>query len=267
MGGNEKDLPTVYVPEKKVREMRSLISTYRLLGKMATQAKNRIHSLLKQNGICIDKRTIDRRNFIKFIESAVLPDMFKYQIWSIFRQLKNTDEEQDKIKDMIYLLGNEIFDKEIKLLLSIRGFSVFTAIVLMSDVADVDRFKNHKKFCSYLRTAPKTKSSNNTINTGKANKQSRSASCALLTQSVLHFKVAGDHMAGFYNRVRAGKSAGKSRLALIRKILVSAYHMLNKEELYYWAEEEKYKEKLLEYERGIRRIKNSLKKELLKKTA
>ena len=39
------------------------------------------------------------------------------------------------------------------------------------------------------------------------------------------------------------KSAGKSRIALIRKILVSAYHMLKRREMFHWADDELYSRK------------------------
>jgi transposase len=52
MGCEEKDFPTVYVPEEAVRELRGLLTTYRFYSKMKTQIKNRIYSILIQNGIC-----------------------------------------------------------------------------------------------------------------------------------------------------------------------------------------------------------------------
>jgi transposase len=263
--GEEFDLPLVYVPCKEARELRSLVTTYRLLLKMITQSKNRIHALLKQNGICIKKSAIESKHFEIFIDKMNISNIYKSQIKCLMRQLENTKEEQKNIKDIIYILGEKLYSKEIKLLLSIKGFSPFTAIVLMSDVVDINRFKSSKKFCAYLRTAPKIKESNNTARLGHINKQSRKATCAVLTQSVNHFKLAGDHMSSFYNRVKQGKSAGKSRMALIRKILVCVYHMLKKGEQYYWIEDEKYQEKLKEYYRELNRIEE--KKEKFKKVA
>jgi len=58
-------------------------------------------------------------------------------------------------------------------------------------------------------------------------------------------------MAKFYQRVRVGKSAGKSCVARIRKVLVSAYHMLRKDEAYYWVEEELYSKKLQSFQREL----------------
>ena len=124
----------------------------------------------------------------------------------------------------------------------------------MSDVVDVNRFENAKSFCSYLRATPKVRSSNQTTHVGQVNRQSRPLTCTLLTQSIYQLAQAGEHMAKFYARVRVGKSAGKSRIALIRKILVSAYHMLKKDEPYFWVDEGLYSKKLRLLERELKRI-------------
>ena len=252
--GNKEEFPVVYVPSKEARELRSLITTYRLLGKMITQSKNRIHALFKQSGICVEKSAIENKEFKTFIDQINISNIYKVQIKILLRQLKNSKEEQQNIKDTIYVLGNKLYRKEIEILLSIKGFSPFTAIVLMSDIVDIKRFKNSKKFCAYLRTAPKIKESNDKTRLGSVNKQSRKATCAVLAQSANHFKTAGDHMTTFYQRIKKGKSAGKSRMALLRKILVSAYHMLDRGELFYWVENDLYLKKLKEFDKELNKI-------------
>ena len=42
-------LPLVYVPEKDIRELRALFSTYELYKKQRTSIKNRIRSILREN--------------------------------------------------------------------------------------------------------------------------------------------------------------------------------------------------------------------------
>ena len=64
-------------------------------------------------------------------------------------------------------------------------------------------------------------------------------------------------MTEFYGRVKIGKSAGKCRIALIRKILVSAYHMLNRKQKYHWVEEELYSRKLKEFQNEMTKITTS----------
>jgi len=257
-GSNTDALPTVYVPKPKVRELRSLVSTYMFCRKMTTQLKNRIHALTKQNGVCIKMSDRDK-HFLDDISTHELPTSSETQINILYETLTAVLNQKLKIKDQIFILGTELFNKEIKLLLSIKGFSAFTAITLMSDVCVIDRFKNVKKFCSYLRTAPKIKSSNKTTHVGKINKQSRANTCVLLTQSVIHLKNASDHINAFYNRVGKGKSAGKIRMAIIRKILVSAYHMLKYGQTYKWKDNKSYERKLMEYDLELRKAKARIK--------
>jgi transposase len=251
MGEKKVDLPLVYVPDAEIRELRGLFTTYRLYNKMKVQTKNRIHSILKQNGICIDRGEIGKKAFQPRIEEFNVAEVWKLQIRSAYRELQSLTKEQEAIKGAIYVRGCARFKHEVELLLGIRGFSPLTAIALMSDVVDVNRFANARSFCSYLRATPRVRSSNQMTHVGQLNRQSRPLTCSLLTQSILQLAQAGDHMAKFYQRVRVGKSAGKSRLALIRKILVSAYHMLRKDEPYWWVEKELYSKKLQSFQREL----------------
>ena len=75
--GEEFDLPLVYVPNKEARELRSLVTTYNLLGKMIIQSKNRIHALFKQDGICISKSVIDKKDFEIFTDNINISNIYK----------------------------------------------------------------------------------------------------------------------------------------------------------------------------------------------
>ena len=114
MGGDEKDLPTVYVPEEKVRELRGLTTGYQMYNKMKTQMKNRIHSILKQNGICIHRNQLDLKNFGEWVDNLKLSDTWKIQIHSLLTTLKGNGEQQKEIKEMIYLQGSELFAERLK---------------------------------------------------------------------------------------------------------------------------------------------------------
>lgn len=249
--GDEDDLPMVFIPPQAVRELRSLFSTYQLNKKTITQFKNRIHSILKQNGICVTRKEITDLKFLAKLEKMSLGITWRFQIKTLIEQLEMLEKQTEELKKVIYELGNELFPKEIKLLLSIKGFSPLTAIALMSDVIDVDRFPCVKKFCAYLRTAPKVKSSNKSTKIGSVNRNSRSLSCTLLSQSVDHFAKSGDYLGSFYDRVKTGKKPGVYRMAMIRKILVCAYHMLKRDKLFYWTDQKLYNAKLKEFQKTI----------------
>ena len=171
--GDQDDPPMVFVPPVEVRELRALFSTYQLNKKTMTQFKNRIHSILKQNGLVISREDLSEAKKRENLLDIQLSKAWNFQIKTLLKQLEFVEQETEAIKQLIYEHGSLLFKEEIELLLSIKGFSPLTAIALMSDVIDIDRFPSVKKFCAYLRTAPKIKSSNKTTKIGSTNKFSR----------------------------------------------------------------------------------------------
>ncbi len=250
--GDQDDLPLVFVPPVEVREIRALFSTYQLNKKTITQFKNRIHSILKQNGLSIPKKELSHAKTRSKILQMPFSPAWEFQIKTLFKQIEMIEQETETLKQLIYTLGYQIFKKEIEILLSIKGFSPLTAIALMSDVVDIHRFPSAKKFCAYLRSAPKVTSSNRTTKIGATNKFSRSLSCALLSQSVDHFAKSGAYLDDFYQRMKVGKKAGVYRMAMIRKILVCAFYMLKRNKPFYWVDEELYHKKLRDFEKLVK---------------
>ncbi|HEX3006003.1 MAG TPA: IS110 family transposase [Bacteroidales bacterium] len=249
--GDQDDLPMVFVPPAEVRELRALFSTYQLNKKTVTQYKNRIHSILKQNGIVISRKELSNPKRQAQIIQMGLSQAWKLQIEILLKQIEMIEQETETIKELIYEIGNKLFKEDIEILLSIKGFSPLTAIALMSDVVDINRFSNVKQFCAYLRTAPKVKGSNKTTKIGSINKFSRSLSCTLLSQSVEHFAKSGEYLSEFYGRIKVGKKAGVYRMAMIRKILVCAFYMLKRKKQFYWVDEKRYNIKLREFRKLI----------------
>jgi len=247
------ELPAVYVPRPEVQRLRSLLATYRLNKRIITQIKNRIHSLFKQSGIVTTRGRLFTKAGWKEATSKASREL-RIHLAVLCRQLGEAKTAAEDVRDLIVELGLKTFSKQVELLLSIPGFGVFTALVLLADVDNVDRFDSAKKFCKYLRTAPRIKESNNTKHLGPVGRQSRSMTCTILTQSVAHFKQAGPHFTSFYERIQVGKSPGTSRIALIRKMLVSAYFMLKRGKQFRWIDQELYERKKTRVYREIRRI-------------
>jgi transposase len=222
-------MPTVFVPPEAVTKLRSLFSSYRLLKKTETQLRNRIHAIYRQNGVVIDRKALGSAKYRATLPADhPLRDYWGEQLDTFLGTLELVIPKHVRLKKAILSLALALFPEEIRLLTTIRGFSPLTAAAFMSDVADISRFASAKKLCAYLRTAPSIKSSNKTRHLGPVSKCGRSLTVSLLTQSVNHLKTASPSYADFYNRLRTGKSAGKCRIALIRKTLTAAYYMLRR---------------------------------------
>jgi hypothetical protein len=108
--------------------------------------------------------------------------------------------------------------------------------------------------------------SNDTVHLGKTNKQGRALTCTLLTQSVMHFpKIA--HYGQFNDRIKAGKKPCIVRMALIRKVLVSAYYMLTRKQRFYWIDQKSYARKLQEMKSLVRKFQKTAHSGLLREAS
>lgn len=266
ISGKQDEIPKVYVPDLEARRLRSLFTTYNLLKKLKNQVSNMIYGILKQDGKITKWRRPYTHKEWEALKDLESDENVKYQLDLLISQIFHIEHSIAECRDKILLLGNARFKDEIMLLMTINGISPFSATALMSDVVNISRFPDAKHYCSYLRTAPSIRSSNNTSHIGCINKQSRALSSSLLNQSMNHFKTISPYFQNFYDRMRSGKSAGKSRVALLRKILVCTYYMLRDKKEFRWLNEKTFNRKKAEYESFIRRISANMKEDL-KKTA
>ena len=243
----------VYKPEKGIQELRSLFVTYKMFMKQLVQLKNRIHALTRQNLLSYRKQNIFRKETREEILAIDLPQFFKNQMAFLYQYSDTLQNQIEEIKDQVYLAG-EKYKVQIDLLTSIKGISVFTALALISDIADIGRFKNEKHLASYLRSTPSVDSSNSVTRVGKTSKLGRKLSITLLTQSVTHFRNGNPNLQSWVDK-HAEKSRGKIRMALCRKLICIVYHMLKNGELYRHMDEANHAEKLNEYARFLKKEK------------
>ncbi|QEN03417.1 IS110 family transposase [Thiospirochaeta perfilievii] len=248
----EEQIKRVELPPPIIQDLRALFSTYKLLGKQRTQLKNRIHSLLKQNLYPFNKVMIFNNKMRDKILNISDSRELKFQLMILFKELDNLDETIILLKKEIEIVGAP-YMKEIDLLTSMQGISVFTAIAIISDIIDVNRFPNSKKFSSYLRSAPKVESSNDKTLIKSTNKQGRKLTIALLYQSLNHFIDSNRAVENWYYKLSKYKKVGKVRMGTCRRFITVIYQILKKEEYYWFMDSKNHDRKMHDYEVLLRK--------------
>jgi transposase len=141
------------------------------------------------------------------------------------------------------------FMKEIEILTSMKGVSVFIAIAIIADIIEVSRFRNSKAFTSYLRSAPRVSSSNTSTSIRGINKNGRKVAATLLTQSLNHVLKVSGKLRRWYERLCRYKKSGLVRTGLRRRVLAEIYQMLKKGEYHYGRDEKNHEAKMHHYRR------------------
>jgi transposase len=224
-------LPLVTVPDEKIMELRSLFTTYKKVTSHITAILNRIHSILKGCLKPYNDENIQSKRIRTEIRELDIKIAYKLQIQMLYDELDLLAKHKESLAEAITEYAR-YYIEEIKLIISIPGISILIALALKADYIDISRFANQKKFCSYLRTAPKVDRSNNTTRILGINKNSRKLSLSLLMQGLSHFCRNNAGLTAYRKSKLKGKHIAKVRIIIARKLLTILYFMLKRKELY-----------------------------------
>jgi transposase len=250
-GDAQDDFPSVWVPPAGIRELRELFGCLDLLKIQITMFKNRIRSVLRMH-MSPFAQTVDIE--ILAVGGIGLPETAAWEVKLLQGQLLGALEAKKQTEDRIKRTAVAHDESTVKLLVTVYGVSIMGSSALLADAGTIDRFKTAKKFCRYMRSAPRVDSSNELTRIGHIDKAGRKTAFGYLVEGLINIYGGNPNWARFYQTKTAGKSKCKVRAAIVRKTLVTVYYMWKNREAYRFVHDAATRRKLKEVER----IKKSL---------
>lgn len=222
-----------YVPAEEVRDLRSLGRGRKRLVEKRTDFKNEVHALLDKEGVSYDwdpfsKAGRDRLREDDLELSAVARGMLE-------AYLAVADVLTDQIHQLEAMIEETAIDREeTQLLMTIPGVSFYSSVLIAGEIGDIDRFDRAEELVSYAGLDPVVRESGTTRSEGGISKQGSSALRWILVQcsNVAVNTVQDPYLGRFYGRLKRRKNHQIAIVATARKMLVSIYHMLDREEVY-----------------------------------
>lgn len=157
------DLKPIYVPSMKTVEDRALVRNRYSLVKDASRNKNRIKSFLHFHGIEIPEAYNNgwSKNFIKWLQSLEFTEPSAKH--SLDAYISSVQFLKDSIlkttKHIREISRTDAYSEKVRLLISIPGIGLLTAMIILTEIEDIKRFKNGDQLCSYIGLIPSTGSS------------------------------------------------------------------------------------------------------------
>jgi transposase len=172
---------TIWIPPISIEVDRQLLRTRKMLIKDKTRTKNRIKALLQIHGIKYPdtfngKQSHWSRRFIQWLKEIKLPEesgtvalqslvrnllFIRGELLTILRQIRELTKSNRYVK---------IYQR----LLKIPGIGMITAMVYLTEVGDISRFKNTDHFRSFIGIIPRSNSSGEKDYQGKLTNRSNS---------------------------------------------------------------------------------------------
>jgi transposase len=231
-------LPTVWIPSAGLRDQRELFRTRMVFTQQRTRLKNRIHATLAKYALRIEESSDafnkkGRKELALCLEK--LPPHTRYAAECVLEQL-------DSVADQIVALEarmKEVFaaNSDIKHLMSLPGVGFILAVVILSEVGDIQRFVSASHFASYAGTTHRVHASGGKVHIGQLRSDVNrylkwafieAASVVSLNRRRWH----RHHVTRLYEQVRSRRGHQTAVGAVARHLAESTYWMLKRQEEY-----------------------------------
>ncbi len=213
-----------YIPPKHIRELRNLVRHRAYLVRQRVGLKNQVHALLTKEGIDTPFTDLFGSNGMQFLKQLELKESHQFALNNYLELINHYNLLIDKTSKRIESIGKDIPD--IQLLTTIPGIGSYSAMLLIAEIGDINRFPSAKKLCSYAGLVPSTHQSGGVEYHGHITKRGSTWMRWVLIQAT-HIAVRQDnYLQRFYYRIAKRKGGKIAIVATARKMLAVVYHML-----------------------------------------
>ena len=169
---SQQDLTAIYIPKIEIEGDRNFIRYRKTLTKEIARTKHRIKSQLYYFGIEIPAQFSGKKywskRFTSWLQEIELPtESAKMALTGHLEMAELLRKKQySTTKEIRKLSEKKIYKENYNLLLSVPGVSTLTAMIILTELGDISRFKNLDKLCSFIGLVPMTNSTGENEKTG-----------------------------------------------------------------------------------------------------
>jgi len=235
-------IPECYVPPKEMREIRSLVRHRLSIVKLRTMVKNKAHALVDRNGLKHDFSDLFGKAGVQWLRSVELSGLDRLMLDNYLMHLENLDLQIQRVD--LEITSRASFDGDVRLLLSLKGINVYSALLIKSEIGKIERFSDYKKLVSWAGLAPSLHQSGDVEYHGNITKQGSVMLRWIMVESARVASVFDPRLKAFYERVARRRGDQKAVVAVANKMLKIIWFMLTREEAYESVDERRYAVKL-----------------------
>jgi len=219
-------IPESYIPPRHIMDLREMVRYRTSLVRMRVEAKNKIHAILLQNGTRITEKPFT----IGFVEE--LRKLGDYRIDGYLNIISSLSHQIQTVSSTIKREATE--DESTRLLMTIPGVGYFSALLILSELGDINRFPDSHHLCSYAGLTPSTHSSGGVTYHGSITRSGSRYLRWILTECAkAHIRTRRDsQLTRFYTRLAKRRGGSKATVAAASKLLRIVYWVLKEKRPY-----------------------------------
>ncbi|MDR3080744.1 MAG: IS110 family transposase [Streptomyces sp.] len=215
-------LPEAWIAPLAVRQQRVLLRHRFHLVRVRTLLRNRIHAVLAEHGLSRPGACFTAAGRA-WLEDLDLPDASRTIVDQLLFLL-------DALNEPIAALDRQLAaqargDPRVAGLTQLPGVGVLTALVIVTEVGDVNRFPSARKLAAWAGLTPTVHSSDLTVRHGHISKQGSAWLRWILCEAAQTAKRSPE-FAATYQAIAHRRGKKIATTAIARKLITRAYHVL-----------------------------------------
>ena len=231
------DLTAIHIPDEKQEQDRSLLRVRNRLTRNQTRVKTRIKFFLMNYGIKIPQEIQNSswsRKYVDWLENLD----FDYP--SGRQALRLYVEEYQQLRKLLLNATRQIralsktqsYAESVKLLTSIPGIALITAMVFLTEIGDINRFKSLKNLCSYFRLVPNMRGSGEHEHVAGITRRGNSYLKYIIIESAWTAMRSDPALYLYYKKVVRHTDENKTIVKVARKLLNRIRYVLKNRQPY-----------------------------------
>lgn len=239
-------VPEVWAPPMYVRELRSLISFRKRLGKQIVMSKNRLHSVIQRFNIRPPEGNILSDKNQPWWEEQDFPDTTAFEVKLDLEIVKELERQKALMDQKLAEMSNaEPWASDAVYLMQIPGFGVIFSMIVLSAIGEIKRFPSAKNLAGYAGLGAGVHISGKKYQEKSITKEGRKELRWAMVEVAWGAVRSDPYWKAQHKRLRERMHSNKAIVAIARRLLVSVWHILTKRETYRHFDDEALAYKML----------------------
>jgi transposase len=226
-------LPESYHSPKEFRLLKEKARSRMSLVKIRTELKNKVHGILFRNAIVYPKTTLFTKQGRMWLTQLDLSLEYRNHLNSNLKIIDSIDQEIKEIeKDFKETV---IENKPLTLLKTIPGVGDITAMTILSEIGDINRFPDPRHLHSYAGLVPRVSASGENSRYGRITKEGSKFLRYVMVETAHHQLLLKRKLVGlkwYYQRIASRKNNQTAAVATARKLLTIVWKVLKEQRPY-----------------------------------
>jgi transposase len=218
-------LPESWKADRETQARRQQVRLRATLVRQRTRLKNQVHAVLHQQGLRSPVTDLFGKRGRLWLAGLKLPPQARESVNVCLRLLDGYSEEVQK--QNLQLSERAKQDERAQWLMTIPGIGECSAMMLLAEIGEIERFRDKEALCSYAGLVPRVRESAGKAARGGLTRQGSPWMRWVMVEAAQVATRCSPAARRYFERLLRKKHKHVARVALARKLLIAVYALLH----------------------------------------